>query len=57
MQDACFNHEDFNQFTIARSANLVLYHSLKREDSRSTSIVSGALERQDEVLFFPELAD
>lgn len=56
MQYAWFNHEDFNQFTIARSANLVLHHSLDRartgEFTEHVDRVSRALERLDEVMPF-----
>jgi hypothetical protein len=57
MQDAWFDHGDFDQFTIARSANLVLHHSLNRaREGRFTEHVdrvSGALERLDQVLLSP----
>jgi len=60
MQDAWFNHEDFDQFTKDPSANLVLHRS--SDDARHESFpnfaghvdtVSHTLQSLDEVLVFP----
>lgn len=55
MQDAWFNHRDFNQFTKTPSANLVLHHPYNRASVEPFFMghvdrVASALERLDKVL-------